>query len=294
MGVLTGITTCHIFYFLHFCTSFLSHFDIVSCKLPDNGDRNIVLGAMLPTYYLDVRERPDDNTKKIWLPPGRHYPYHLQMAVPALSIAVKKAQEQILPGWNLSLQTMDSMCDSDMTQFTSADLHVDFRVHAYIGPVCEYPVKPAERFAIRWKIPLITTGAQSVNYRTSPIITNFMPPHSHLGSFIAKFWHKYQWTRGVLLYHNNDRGAQDTFFMAGGIYSTLNVLGLNFTHHSFDEFNYKDIDYEELLLKYLVPESSGKSHMQIIYILYSMYHHNKVNTVEINSRAKRKKSTGTQ
>ena len=255
MGLLKGFSRPgfrmgNIRCFVHFCITFVSVFGVISCAVPT--DRKMTWGVMLPNYFLPTV--PAGNTR--WLPPGRHYPYHLQMMMPALRIALEKAEDQYLQGWNITLQVEDSKCDSANTQFMAADMKVDSKVHVYIGPVCETAIVPVQRFAKRWNIPLITVGAQSVNFFGSECITKFMPPHYYAGRILLEVWSTFGWQRGVFLYHFNDKGSQDPLFMAGAAFSFLKNAGLNLTHERFDEFS--NMDYEELMERVVIPETSGE------------------------------------
>ncbi|XP_054750375.1 atrial natriuretic peptide receptor 3-like [Lytechinus pictus] len=252
-----GFSMANIRCFVHFCITFVSVFDVSYCTIP--AEKTMTWGVMLPNYYLATKAHND----KPWLPPGRHYPYHLQMMIPALRIALEKIEAaDYLHGWNVTLQVEDSHCFSGTTQFLAADMKVESKVYAYIGPVCESALLPVHRFAQRWNIPLITVGAQSVNYQHSKIITKFMPPHSHVGRIILEVWNTFEWQRGIFLYHFNDRGMQDPLFMAGASYQYLKNAGLNFTHERFDEFS--QVDYVELLERAVIPQTSGKYHIQVM------------------------------
>lgn len=255
MGLLKGFSRPgfrmgNIRCFVHFCITFVSVFDVISCAVPT--DRKMTWGVMLPNYFLPTV--PSGNTP--WLPPGRHYPYHLQMMMPALRIALEKAEDQYLQGWNITLQVEDSRCDSANTQFMAADMKVDSKVHVYIGPVCETAIVPVQRFAERWNIPLITVGAQSVNFFRAECTTKFRSPHYYAGRILLEVWSTFGWQRGVFLYHFNDKGSQDPMFMAGATFSFLKNAGLNLTHERFDEFS--NMDYEELMERVVIPETSGE------------------------------------
>ncbi|XP_072174307.1 atrial natriuretic peptide receptor 3-like [Diadema setosum] len=257
MGGLKGFRTGGLLRFLPLCVIFVVFMENISCKMVKEGHKQLAWGVMLPTYFLPTQQGNTPN----WLPPGRHYPYHLEMVVPAIRIATEKVKREYLPGRNITVQIEDTKCDLENTQFQAAEMEVKFdkKVYAYFGPVCEYPVAPVSRFAKRWNIPLITVGAQAFTYHQARMIINFMPPHVHLGRFVYEIWEKYHWTRGVMLYHKNDKGMEDPFFMMGAVYKGLQLQGpMNFSNHGFDEFS--NVDYTQILRKNVMPESRGMCH----------------------------------
>ena len=231
----------------------LHYLSLGSCRpLPDG--EAIHLSVMLPSYPLS-----STMSQGPWLPEGRLYPYHLQMVMPAMNIAVKKAQNDTLQNHEVELHVEDTRCFIDKAQLASADLYMNYRVLAFFGPACEYPNGPVGRFANHWNLPLITAGGQSSSFTAAEyarVMTNVMPPHEKLGDFVGKIFLRYGWTRAVLLYHDGNDHIRDTMFMAGSTFKVLSqVYHLNLTEQKFSEYQHPN--YKDLLEKTVRPSARG-------------------------------------
>lgn len=232
----------------------------VSRSLPPDEPINIAI--MLPRYPL-----PSTRGSKPWLVAGRHYPYHLQMVVPAMRIALEKVKNTtlVVPN-NISLIVDDTECWLNTAQFAAIDMMYIHKVMAFFGPVCEYALAPVGRFSTRWNLPLITAGGQASGYDDFDqykLITNLRPPHRKLAHFVAALWKIYEWKRGVIVFHDGDAHIKDEVFMAGGVYDMLEKAsgggyGLNLTFQPFNEFDYSDERYVELLERDVTPYTRGE------------------------------------
>ncbi|XP_041458028.1 atrial natriuretic peptide receptor 1-like [Lytechinus variegatus] len=217
----------------------------MECRELETGE-DINLSVMLPAYPL-----PDIKGDYPWLKKGRLFPYHLQMVVPAMRIAVEKVKErQLIPNHNITLHVNDTHCSINTAQLVSADIFIEHRVMGFFGPVCEYPAGPVGRFSAHWNVPQLTAGAQASGYSGPPYdktLTNIMPPHSKMGDFVGQIFQKYKWTRAVFLYHDGNNFIRDMMFMAGSVFGVVSRgFNMNVTNQDFDEF-VDNLDYADLL-----------------------------------------------
>ena len=221
-----------------------------------NPGEDINLSVMLPAYPL-----PSIEGQYPWLPEGRLFPYHLQMVVPAMRIAVEKVKDRrLLPDHNITLHVNDTHCSINTAQLVSADIFIEHRVMGFFGPVCEDPVSPVGRFSAHWNVPQITTGAQATGYSVAPFdktLTNMMPPYSKMGDFVGQVFQKYEWTRAVFLYHDGNSFIRDMMFMAGSVFAIVSRgFNMNVTNQDFNEY-VPSLDYGDLLQRTVSPYARG-------------------------------------
>ncbi|XP_054258597.1 atrial natriuretic peptide receptor 1-like [Macrosteles quadrilineatus] len=175
----------------------------------------------------------------------------LQQILPPVMLAVKAVTDPVtgmLPGWNITLIHRNSECSSTTGPLAAFELHKD--ADAFLGPVCDYVIAPVARYAGRWKLPVLTAGAQVDHfmYKTEfPTLTRMMGSYVHVGKALLHILQKFNWSVAGLLYYNypigSNKGNSKCHFTLQGVFM---ALGARSAHLSFNEtMNY--LYYKELL-----------------------------------------------
>lgn len=123
--------------------------------------------SILWPHVLCLRCSNSQNTKAaqnvikigVILPLRGDYPWVIQAAFPAITLAAESVKFEILPGHQLELNIADSACSETVGPLAAIDMYINQSAHVFLGPACEYAIAPVARFSFYWGIPVLTAGA---------------------------------------------------------------------------------------------------------------------------------------
>lgn len=219
----------------------------------DSGDNNITIAVLLPIYPCKGHVA---------------YPFFLQMAGPAISIALERVKSTYLSGRNVSLITMDSECDLASAQFVMIDLMFTNPVDVVLGPGLEYVVSAVSRLLGRWDIPQITAGGLAAGFTKHgkrlnefSTLTRVQGPNKKLAGFVSRYFSSMGWNHSKLIFFDNEKVVNDCKFGIGPIYNLNIKAGLTGTSYKLIDGREEDFTYQQikdLLLNIIRPVARGK------------------------------------
>lgn len=134
-------------------------------------------------------------------PSDLFHPFSVQVAKPAVEIALRRLQRGVLPPHRFHVRYGDSRCSELHGMNEAIKFYMEGQVHVFLGPVCDYSVAPVARQATFWKVPVVSVGAVSMDFldrrkQIYPLLTRAGPVNLRL--LLALFldlmrlngWHK--------------------------------------------------------------------------------------------------------
>lgn len=199
---------------------------------------------------LTARELP--SAKIALLAPdsdGRFFPYSSRQILPAVTHAVRQAENRGVAKLNLVYR--DTNCSSTTGPLAAFELYRREYVNAFLGPLCPYVLAPVARYAGVWDIPVLTGTGHNSNFdRKTPnyrLLTRMNGSYTKVGRAVVEVLKTYNWTVASLLFHNfsdRSRGNSECYFAMGALYTSMEKRP---HHHDFDENALKDVNYQVIL-----------------------------------------------
>ena len=131
-------------------------------------------------------------------------PYTLELAKPAIDIAVEKAKQLYpLTKWEEAVfRNGSSRCTANHAGVFAAEEYHLRHVSVFIGPSCGLALDPVARMAAQWKIPVISSGGPHVQFQNKKIfstLTRLSFSLQNLGSFVREIFRVFNWTHVSLI-----------------------------------------------------------------------------------------------
>ena len=133
-------------------------------------------------------------------------PYTLELAAPAVEIAVEKAR-RLYPSieWTQpAFRNGSSRCTANFAGVFAAEEFYLRRVTTFIGPACGQALGPVARMAAHWNIPVFTSGglqsefSQKSTFRT---LTRLSLNLDKMGVFLLKLLRYFDWKHVTVIVH---------------------------------------------------------------------------------------------
>lgn len=172
------------------------------------------------------------------LPEQSHRLFSIQRVYSALRIAINKTSDMLPKHIKLRLHNSDSKCNIAQGIRRAIELFTEKRVHAFLGPACDYAVAPVARQAKFWNLPVITPGALSSDFSNRGVyssLTRIGANTNTLADFITKYFKDLTWNKMLLVYQKFGQGDVIDLLchlVAGGIDKAVN---LSTTYYRWDE-----------------------------------------------------------
>ena len=104
---------------------------------------------------------------------------NLNSSLVTLEMTIKKWQPQLLPGYYFKLVSFNTECDFAKHSMAAARMYIEYKIHAFFGPMCISMLSWTATVAREVDVPVITVG---VPYRMQNPIKDFsslMPPFNY-------------------------------------------------------------------------------------------------------------------
>ena len=198
-----------------------------------------------------------------------HYPFFLQMAGPAISIALQSVESTLLSERDVKLKMIDTECELASAQFSMIDLMFNDTVHVVLGPGMEYVVSAVGRLLAKWGIPQITAGGLAAGFMTNgqrasdySTLTRVQGPYKKMAGFTSRYFSNMGWNHSIMIFFDNEKVTSDCRFGVGPIYNLNLKAGLTGTSYKQIDGKEEDFTYQQtkdLLLNTIRPVSRGKT-----------------------------------
>jgi hypothetical protein len=198
--------------------------------------------------------------------------------MPAIDYAIENLSKfNLLPGYNVTSETHDSMCSETMGPLSAVDFYMNRHVHVFFGPVCDYAIAPVARFSPHWNIPVLSAGALVTDFDNKSeykLLTRVHGAYSNGADFFLDIASQFNWTNLGLIYHDNKgkgKGKSNCYFRMEALFFKLKqAFNEEPWNKNFDEEDPRDpVDFGEILQ---VASLNTRSKL-LITILY--YRHDK-------------------
>ncbi|ELT92328.1 hypothetical protein CAPTEDRAFT_22212, partial [Capitella teleta] len=166
---------------------------------------------------------------------GSDTPYDYVRSAPAIDLAVRKANSEILKGSGYKLEstimTYGPLCDGNFASGIAAEMYFRREVDAFLGPGCADALDPVGRLASYWNVPVIT-GSSILRHRSVgdagrfkfkenfPTLTRLAYCQCRLRKVFGSILRQFNWTDLSLIYDTNDdypRSLGDTLVTGLGL-----------------------------------------------------------------------------
>jgi len=190
------------------------------------------------------------------LPANDTYMFSLNRCVPAIRLALDKVlslgilQNNII---KFDLNYRDSMCNGVHAPLAAFEFHSKNEADVFFGPNCDYSLAPVARYALYWRIPVITTGGfaqdfaqKFVGVKEYAMLTRVGTNFATLSQFSEHVMTQQKWRKIKLLWTMDGLDSISSGFCRLAVSGLLDKFSApNFTSDSFNirkPENLKDSD----------------------------------------------------
>lgn len=197
------------------------------------------------------------------------YPWAWPRVGPAVRLAVAEINARpglLLPGYALRLvfgtsEDDQGLCSDSVAPLSAVDLKMNHHPDAFLGPGCIYSAAPVARFTQHWGLPLVTAGAEAVDFDNKgheyALTTRTGPSHGKLGSFAAALNLHFNWTsRALLLYWDHKKDERPCYFAVEGLYMKLRAMN----NMTVEDIPFSDTNYTALV-QHIQQKARSKSRL---------------------------------
>uniref|UniRef100_A0A2C9KCH9 Receptor ligand binding region domain-containing protein n=1 Tax=Biomphalaria glabrata TaxID=6526 RepID=A0A2C9KCH9_BIOGL len=131
-------------------------------------------------------------------------PFNCKRIRPALDLAIRRFHElDLLDPTHLVFHFADSKCNDQHGALAAFEYIIKGQLHCFLGPSCDYSLSPVGLYASSWKLPVITSGGISHEFRTDPryaTLTRMGTTSKSVIDFILLQMRLFHWKRLANIY----------------------------------------------------------------------------------------------
>ena len=209
-------------------------------------------------------------------------PFSIAKSSYAIEYAMKSPMVvQLLKLCNVSvIHYADSNCDAVSAPIHAFNLYWDKKIHALIGPSCDYSLAPVARYAPYWNLPVITPGGMAYVFGEDktdgdaefPLLVRVGATFDGLARVIHQVVTRiYAWNKIKILYSLNGFSDVTERFCRNAMNAVVKEFRVNddeFHFHKLDPIEDGDDSYDSMLKEEIGHEyASKKHHVTVFFVL---------------------------
>lgn len=182
------------------------------------------------------------------LPQNNSYNYSIPKVLPAVEYALEEVGKNILANRDIKISVITKDSRRSDIYGPLAAIEIYRKVNVFFGPIYGYAVAPIARYSPYWNVPVITPGAQAVQFENKQeykLLTRVSATYQDATLMLNQLAEKYSWRKFGLYYHNDPdstAGKSDCYMAIWGIHDFLTYeLGdKDIWTYKFDEKSEED------------------------------------------------------